>query len=157
MITTKLQVKLSQAHRSVLPSLLEIERLSFSRDRQWTATDFDEELGRDDCVCMMATKTDGKIVGFIVYATTKSRHLLLNFAVHPDYRRQGVSTKLVEYLQRCVSHGRSRGIFCVVSEQDTGCHLMLKHCGFQATKVIEDYFSHDAHSEDAYEFVYGLD
>ena len=70
-------------------------------DRRWSA-----QLGRHS-LGWVSAHADGELVGFINVAWDGDRHaFLLDTAVHPDHRRQGIGTELVH---RAVALAREAG------------------------------------------------
>lgn len=53
-------------------------------------------LRRNPTTCFVAT-TDGRIAGVILSGHDGRRGFIHHTAVHPDFRRQGVATRLTEY------------------------------------------------------------
>lgn len=73
--------------RRDMPEVMAIERATFPQP--WTDDDFTERLRQRSIIGMVAISTtyDESVLGFMVYDLCKHRIELLNFAVHPDFRR----------------------------------------------------------------------
>jgi [ribosomal protein S18]-alanine N-acetyltransferase len=70
-----------------MPDLLQIENQSF--DSPWSEEDFICCLQQRSCTGMVAER-DEKVLGFMIYELHRNRLHILNFAVNPEFRRQGV-------------------------------------------------------------------
>jgi [ribosomal protein S18]-alanine N-acetyltransferase len=78
-----------------LPSVIAIERRSFPTP--WSLAMFVLELSKPSGICLAAEDDQG-LVGYLVCARYDDVWHLMNVAVHPDRRRRGVATELIERL-----------------------------------------------------------
>jgi [ribosomal protein S18]-alanine N-acetyltransferase len=78
-----------------LPSVIAIERRSFPTP--WSLAMFVLELSKPSGICL-AAEDDRGLVGYLVCARYDDVWHLMNVAVHPDRRRHGVATELIERL-----------------------------------------------------------
>ena len=78
-----------------LPSVITIERRSFPTP--WSLAMFVLELSKPSGICLAAEDETG-LVGYLVCARYDDVWHLMNVAVHPERRRQGVATELIERL-----------------------------------------------------------
>jgi ribosomal-protein-alanine N-acetyltransferase len=78
-----------------LPTVISIERRSFPTP--WSLAMFVLELSKPSGICLAAEDESG-LVGYLVCARYDDVWHLLNVAVHPERRRQGVATELIERL-----------------------------------------------------------
>ena len=74
----------------------EIEQIAFP-STTWTLEDFQNSLLSKDQLYFVAHNAD-RIVGFAALYTMIDSADLVNIAVHPDFRRQGVADNLMETL-----------------------------------------------------------
>lgn len=143
-----LNVQVRHMIRRDMPEVLQIERKSF--ETAWTDEDFLCCLRQRNCMGMVAQMIpDGRIVGFFIFEEHKTKFHFLNFAVHPDFRRQGVGSKMVSKLQDKVTHdGKKSEILLDVRESDLGAQLFFRKFGFRAVKVVRHHYEDT--DEDAY-------
>src|SRR5919106_4167716 len=80
---------------SDLPSVISIERRSFPTP--WSLAMFVLELSKPSGICLAAEDAEG-LVGYLVCARYDEVWHLMNVAVQPDRRRQGIATELIERL-----------------------------------------------------------
>ena len=71
--------------RRDMPEVLKIEAGSF--EFPWSEEDFIRCLRQRNCIGMVA-EHDERVVGFMIYELHKSRLHIINFAVHPTFRRR---------------------------------------------------------------------
>lgn len=117
-----------------LPALLEIERASFSRPH-WASKDF---LAND---CTVA-ELNGSVVAFLVSRETfrGSEHELaereiLNLAVAPSFRRNGIAKTLLHRELRCCA-----AYFLEVRESNIAAQNLYIQFGFREIARRSDYY-----------------
>jgi ribosomal-protein-alanine N-acetyltransferase len=131
--------------RRDMPEVLEIENQSF--EFPWSEEDFVRCLRQRNCIGMVA-EFEERVVGFMIYELHKTRLHILNFAVHPEYRRRGVGTSMVQKLISKLSHQRRNRILLEVRETNLSAQLFFREEGFRAISVLRDFY--DDTTEDAY-------
>jgi ribosomal-protein-alanine N-acetyltransferase len=131
--------------RRDMPEVLRAEQESF--EYAWTEEDFLKCLRQRNCIGMVAELGD-KVVGFMIYELHKSKLHVLNFAVHPEFRRTGVGRQMVaKLIGKLSSHRRTR-ITLAVRETNLGAQLFFKMLEFRAVKVMRGYYEDSG--EDAF-------
>jgi [ribosomal protein S18]-alanine N-acetyltransferase len=138
--------------RRDMPEVLEIEQQSF--EFAWTEEDFLCCLRQRNCIGMVAEHQE-RIVGFMIYELLKSQLHVLNFAVAPWTRRQGVGAQMVDKLSAKLAQQRRHEIRLEVREGNLPAQLFFQRQGFVATSVLRGYYEDTA--EDAYVMRYILD
>jgi [ribosomal protein S18]-alanine N-acetyltransferase len=88
-------VRIRRLTYSDLPSVLSIERRSFPTP--WSLAMFVLELSKPSGICLAAT-TDSGLVGYLICSRYSDVWHLMNVAVEPDMRRQGLATMLMQSL-----------------------------------------------------------
>ena len=131
--------------RRDMPEVLDIETRNF--EFSWTEEDFIRCLRQRNCIGMVA-EYDERVVGFMVYELHKNRLHILNFAVSPDFQRQGVGTAMVRKLIGKLSPQRRNRILLEIRETNLGAQLFFRDEGFRAISVLRDFY--DDTVEDAY-------
>lgn len=131
--------------RRDMPEVLRSERESF--DYSWTEEDFLRCLRQRNCIGMVAESSE-KVVGFMIYELHKNKLHILNFAVAPDFRRNGIGTQMLgKLIGKLSSHRRTR-ITLAVRESNLGAQLFFRMRDFRAVKVLRNYYEDSG--EDAY-------
>jgi ribosomal-protein-alanine N-acetyltransferase len=131
--------------RRDMSEVLRAERDSF--EFSWTEEDFLKCLRQRNCIGMVA-ECEEKVVGFMIYELHKSKLHVLNFAVHPDYRRWGIGKQMIGKLIGKLSNHRRTKITLAVRETNLTAQLFFKAMEFRATKVMRRYYEDSG--EDAF-------
>jgi ribosomal-protein-alanine N-acetyltransferase len=134
---TKEQVKvhIRWMIRRDMAEVLRTEQESF--EYSWTEEDFLKCLRQRNCIGMVAELGD-KVVGFMIYELHKSKLHVLNFAVHPEYRRLGVGRQMVAKLIGKLSSHRRTKITLAVRETNLAAQLFFKRLDFRAADDSQD-------------------
>ena len=140
-----LRVHIRWMIRRDMPEILEIEDRSF--EFPWSEEDFIRCLRQRNCIGMIAECND-RIVGFMIYELHKNRLHILNFAVHPSFRRHGVGTQMAHKLMGKLSFQRRTRILLEVRETNLPAQLFFRTAGFRAVSVLRDFYEDTV--EDAY-------
>ncbi len=138
--------------RRDMPEVLAIEHAGF--EFPWCEEEFLRVLRQRNCIGMVAELGE-RVVGFMIYELHKSRLTVLNFAVAPDARHQGVGRQMVAKLVGKLSGHRRTKIHLQVRESNLSAQLFYRVLGFRATEVVRDFYEDTG--EDAYVMQYYLD
>ena len=131
--------------RRDMPEVIQIEQES--HDYSWTEEDFLHCLRQRNCIGMVAEFGE-QVVGFMIYELHKSKLHILNFAVHPQFRRRRVGKQMVQKLISKLSSHRRNCITLEARETNLESQLFFRSAGFTATSVLRGHF--DDTGEDAY-------
>jgi len=137
--------------RRDMAEVLDIERKSF--EFAWTEEDFLCCLRQRNCIGMVAERQE-RIVGFMIYELLKSQLHVLNFAVAPCSRRQGVGRQMVDKLVNKLSQQRRQEIVLEVRETNLAAQLFFKKQGLAANNVLRGHYEDT--EEDAYVMSFNL-
>ena len=131
--------------RRDMPEVLQTEQESF--EFSWTEEDFLRCLRQRNCIGMVAEQGE-KVVGFMIYELHKAKLHILNFAVHPEWRRQCVGSQMVaKLISKLSSHRRTR-ITLEVRETNLAGQVFFSKQGFRAMRVLRSFYEDSG--EDAY-------
>ena len=137
--------------RRDMPEVLQTEQLSF--EYPWTEEDFLRCLRQRNCIGMVAEQGE-KVVGFMIYELHKSKLHILNFAVHPSWRRMAVGCQMVAKLVSKLSSHRRTRITLEVRETNLSAQLFFRKQEFRAIRVLRAYYEDSG--EDAFLMQYQL-
>jgi ribosomal-protein-alanine N-acetyltransferase len=147
----QLRVHIRWMIRRDMPEVLQTEQESF--EYAWTEEDFLRCLRQRNCIGMVAEQGE-KVVGFMIYELHKTKLHIMNFAVHPAYRRHGVGAQMVSKLiSKLSSHRRTR-ITLEVRETNLAAQLFFRAQEFKAVRVLRGYYEDSG--EDAFLMTYRL-
>ncbi len=131
--------------RRDMPEVLQTEQLSF--EYAWTEEDFLRCLRQRNCIGMVAEHGE-KVVGFMIYELHKNKLHILNFAVHPQWRRASIGSQMVaKLISKLSSHRRTR-ITLEVRETNLAAQLFFHKQEFKAIRVLRSFY--DDSGEDAF-------
>lgn len=135
-----------------LSQVLAIETASF--EFPWEEEDFIRCMKQPNCRCMVAEHNENKqVVGFIIYELGKNWAQVLNFAVVPEYRRQGIGTEMLAKMIEKLSFKRERvRVRLEIRERNLPAQLFLRANGFRAVRILHNCYEDT--SEDAYVMEY---
>jgi [ribosomal protein S18]-alanine N-acetyltransferase len=121
-----------------LDEVMAIEIRSFARP--WTKGIFQETLRSDISECLGFEK-GGRLIGYIVFYTVEKEAHILNLAVHPLFRRQGLALTM---LRQALSMIGARGVtsyFLEVREGNVAAIGLYERCGFERIGRRKGYYS----------------
>ena len=142
---TEIRVHVRWMIRRDMPEVMAIEQESF--EFPWYEENFIRVLRQRNCIGMVA-EHDEQVVGFMIYELHRIRIHVLNFAVHPDFRRHGIGNQMIAKLTAKLSFQRRSRMVLEVRETNLGAQLFFRECGFRAVSVLRNYYADTL--EDAY-------
>jgi ribosomal-protein-alanine N-acetyltransferase len=125
-----------------LPSVLAIERRSFQTP--WSLAMFVLELSKPSGICLCLPAEQG-LAGYLVCSRYADVWHLMNIAVAPDRRRQGIATQLMEHLFEAAGPGARFTL--EVRTSNRSAIAMYERFGFRPSGHRRRYY-HD-NGEDA--------
>jgi [ribosomal protein S18]-alanine N-acetyltransferase len=125
-----------------LPAVISIERRSFSTP--WSLAMFVLELSKPSGICLAAEDESG-LIGYLVCSRYDEVWHLMNVAIHPDRRRLGIATDLIERL--FVEAGAGSRFTLEVRVSNGPAIAMYQRFGFKSAGRRRRYY-HD-NGEDA--------
>jgi ribosomal-protein-alanine N-acetyltransferase len=124
-----------------LDEVLAIETLSFPYP--WKRKQFEEELHIDHSHNFLAAidlHEKKKVVGYICCWIVEDEIHILNLASHPDFRRKGIATTLLNALFNTVEGKKITLITLEVRRFNTPAYRLYKKLGFEVKGVRKGYY-----------------
>jgi ribosomal-protein-alanine N-acetyltransferase len=122
--------------------VMRIERASFPD--AWTAEVLDSWLARGASGHVL--ERAGRCVGFFVVLLGRDHLHLVNLAVAPEERRQGVATLALQKIEKIAwAYGLPR-VELEVRETNLAAQLCYRRGGFRAVEIVRSYYA----DQDAY-------
>ena len=91
----RIDVEISRLTYGDLPNVIAIERRSFPAP--WSLAMFVLELSKPSSICL-GVRHGGELIGYLVCSRYHTVWHLMNVAVEPELRRQGIASALIERL-----------------------------------------------------------
>lgn len=110
-----------------IKEVLNIENNSFAYP--WRNKEFKVHR-KARCATDIVYEQDGKVLGFMIYNSYKDSFEIVNLAVHPDCRRNGVGRSMLDQLKRKLERTYRREIFLEVPETNVSALNFYKSNGF---------------------------
>ena len=136
--------------RSDMREVLVIEESSFAEP--WNEDDFVRRMRERNCIGMVA-EVGGRVVGYMIYYLKKSSLDVTNIAVHPEFRRKGIGTAMLDKLKRKLSMQRRQRLTLQVADYNLRAQVFFRACGMLATGINPQAYSDGS---DAYQFEFLL-
>ena len=119
-----------------LPELIAIERRAFPTP--WSLAMFVLELSKPASVCLAALR-GGQMLGFLICSRYDAVWHIMNVAVDPDRRRQGIAGELLTDLLRRID-GKGARFTLEVRESNAGAINLYERFGFRAAGRRRRYY-----------------
>lgn len=130
---------MSPDHLDDVKALLDI---SFG-DSAWSSESLRSQTEKADSRCTVAVEDD-RIVGFLAFEQIVDEGSIVEVAVHPDYRRQGIARHLI---RSAITDNSLKEIYLEVRESNSPAIRLYESLGFERIGTRKNYY--DAPKEDA--------
>lgn len=110
----------------------------------WDAQRILEVKRQHGVVPMVAESISTRLVhGYALFRIHPRGFEMLRLLVHPDYRRRGVGSQLINRICNKLDPIQKRRLVLDVHERDLAMQLFLRSCGFQATRILHGAYVPD--------------
>jgi [ribosomal protein S18]-alanine N-acetyltransferase len=135
-------MRVREAASRDLARILEIERLCFAQP--WSLESFKRELMLPFSRILVAVGADGKdgsqAAGFLCRWLVADECHVLNVAVHPDWRRCGVATLLIQEAIIEAKAKRSRFVTLEVRRSNLAARNLYRKLKFEEHRLRHNYY-----------------
>jgi len=121
---------------SDLPQVIAVERRAFTTP--WSLAMFVLELSKPSGLCLAAVNEKDKLVGYLICARYDTVWHLMNIAVDPALRRQGIAWALLE--QMIERAGNDREYTLEVRTSNTPAIALYERFGFRSAGTRPRYY-----------------
>ncbi len=134
------RVELRRLEMRDLNAIERIERASYPTP--WSRSMFASELAKPSSICLGAfdLETD-ELAGYLVISRYVDAWHVMNVAVAPEHRRQGIATTLLERLFELTAGRGRRGYTLEVRVSNVGAVALYGRLGFKPRGVRRGYYT----------------
>jgi len=122
-----------------LGAIEKIERASYPTP--WSRSMFASELGKQSSLSIAAVDPDGTLVGYLVLSRYVDAWHVMNVAVDPAHRRQGIASALLQRLFEETRDDAERGYTLEVRVSNTAAIRLYERFGFISRGVRRGYYT----------------
>lgn len=123
------QMQIREMKESDLEEVLEIEKRSFADP--WSRRLFKETLAFPHSVNFVLIGTAGALLGYINFYLIGDEAHMLNLAIHPDSRKNGLATQLLSHAIAFLRSRNATDFFLEVRESNQEAIDLYRKFGFQ--------------------------
>ena len=126
--------KMLQCH---VPQIAELEKLCFNDP--WSENSIASELD-NRLSCWLVAIADDKVVGYVGSQTVLGETDMMNIAIHPDNRKQGIATELISALIEALNERGSHSLMLEVRASNEPAKSLYLKMGFDVVGVRKNYY-----------------
>lgn len=120
-----------------VPQIAELEKLCFNDP--WSENSITSELD-NRLSCWLVAIADDKVVGYVGSQTVLGETDMMNIAIHPDYRKQGIATELISALIEALNERGSHSLMLEVRASNEPAKSLYLKMGFDVVGVRKNYY-----------------
>jgi ribosomal-protein-alanine N-acetyltransferase len=132
------EILLRKMQATDIPEVLKIERISFTTS--WSENAFLKEIHKLYSLTKVAVLGD-KVIGYICANYIMDEGHIMNLAVHHNFRRRGIGTKLVEEILDELKENDCRYIYLEVRFSNLRARNFYERFGFRVAGIRRNYYS----------------
>lgn len=123
-----------------LDEVAELERICFSTP--WSRNMLAEELENDCSAFLVALNDEEKVVGYAGVQVVLDEGYLINVAVRPEYRRNGIAGKLLQVFLDFAQAHRLAFLTLEVRASNQAAIILYGSRGFRSVGRRRNYYEH---------------
>ena len=117
--------------------IAELEKLCFNDP--WSENSIASELN-NRLSCWLVALDGDSVVGYVGSQTVLGETDMMNIAVHPDYRRQGIAENLVSTLVEALREKGNHSLMLEVRVSNKPARTLYEKLGFQQVGLRKNYY-----------------
>ena len=126
--------KMLQCH---VPQIAELEKLCFNDP--WSENSIASELD-NRLSCWLVAIADDKVVGYVGSQTVLGETDMMNIAIHPENRKQGIATELIGALIEALNERGSHSLMLEVRASNEPAKSLYLKLGFEVVGIRKNYY-----------------
>lgn len=127
--------KMTEKH---VAQVAELEKICFG-SAAWSEKSIASELNNALSLWIVAVE-DEKVLGYVGSQTVMGETDMMNVAVHPDYRKQGIATGLITELIGALKKRESHCLTLEVRASNEPAKNLYKMLGFEEIGIRKNYY-----------------
>ncbi len=135
----KIAIKMEKATTKDFEKMYEIELTSYMEP--WPKEMFVMDYLFNGKSEYYTAKWMKRVVGFIALWNEGEKLHIVNIAVHPEYRKKGVGSKLIEFAVKLAKKNSKKEIYLEVRKSNEIAQKLYKKFGFDRSKELERYYN----------------
>jgi len=121
-----------------IPAVVELDKMSFSLP--WPERSFRFELTDNPASRCWVAEADGRIIGMIVVWLLVTEAHIATLATHPNFRRQGIATRLLSHALHVLIDEGAQSSFLEVRASNSAAHEMYHKFGYKESGHRRHYY-----------------
>ena len=117
--------------------IAELEKCCFNDP--WSEMSIASELN-NRLSCWLVALDGDVVVGYVGSQTVLGETDMMNIAVHPDYRKQGIATDLIQTLIDTLSKQGSHSLMLEVRQTNEPAKNLYQALGFETVGIRKNYY-----------------
>lgn len=123
-----------------LDAIAELERRCFSDP--WSRQMLVEHMKNECAATIVAQGEDGSVLGYAGLLTVLDEGYITNIAVHPDFRRQGIASQLLEVFTRFAQGNHMAFLTLEVRDANAAARALYAKHGYEEVGRRKNYYDH---------------
>jgi [ribosomal protein S18]-alanine N-acetyltransferase len=107
----------------------------------WSRSMFAGELAKPSSLSLGAFDEDWSLIAYLIVSRYDDAWHIMNVAVHPDSRRQGVASRLLDELFDLTAGGSRRGYTLEVRVSNATAIALYERFGFEPSGIRRGYYT----------------
>ena len=128
---------ITQMNESHVPQIAELEKICFND--AWSENSIASELDNRLAFWLVAEEDD-QVIGYVGSQTVLGETDMMNIAIHPDHRKRGIATELIEALIQDLTERGSHSLMLEVRSSNEPAKNLYIKMGFETVGVRRNYY-----------------